>query len=181
MTPKQPTDEALLKLLKTDGKRAMGLLFEKHYANLCRVSLRIVKDTNAAEDIAQDVFCHLWKKRDELEIKTAPGAYLRMAVRNRSLNYIKSRRINFDPEGKEMVLEDEVSTTQQNLEADELEQFLHKAIDNLPDKARIPFCLNRFEDMTYNEIAEQLGVSVKTVEYQVSKALTSLRRAIGEV
>ena len=175
------TDEALLKLLKTDGRKAISLLFEKHYTNLCRVAIRIVKDQNAAEDIAQEVFCHLWKKRDELDIKTAPGAYLRMAVRNRSLNYIKSRRVNFAIDGKEMELDDGVASSQLDMEAKEMERLIHKTIENMPDKARIPFCLNRYEDMTYAEIAQQLGVSVKTVEYQVSKALSILRAAVYRV
>lgn len=172
------TDEAIIQLMKTDGRKAISLLFERHYSIMCRVALRIVGDTETAQDIAQEVFTNLWKKRDTLEIKSAPAAYLKMAVRNRSINFIKSKKFNFNPDGEELQIASNEATAQQNLEAADLQGKITEAIDNLPPKARIPFCLNRFEDMTYSEIAVQLGVSVKTVEYQVSKALSILRESL---
>jgi len=173
------TDEAILGLLKTDGRKAIAILFEQHYPVLCRIALRIVGEKNTAEDIAQEVFCNLWKKRDTLQIKSAPGAYLKMSVRNRAINHIKSKRLKFSADGEEMQIASSDTSAQQSLEVADLQSHINAAIDNLPEKARIPFCLNRFEEMTYSEIAVKLDVSVKTVEYQVSKALSHLRDALG--
>ena len=171
-------DECLLKLMKKDGRKAISLLFEKHYRLMCRVAIRIVGEQNAAEDIAQEVFTNLWKKRDSLEIKTAPAAYLRTAVRNRSINYLKRRRYNFTPKGEEMQITCSQSCAQKKMEAEDLQNRIQIAINNLPEKARISFCLNRFDNMTYSEIANELDISVKTVEYRVSKALSLLRTSL---
>lgn len=174
-----PDEQDLLQLFKTDPQRAIKLLFDLHYTKLTRASLRIVGEENAAEDMVQEVFCELWKKRDSLEINISPGAYLRRAVVNKSLNYIKKKKILTTEEDTAQPLASSQSSAQETLEASELERVINQAIDNLPDKARVAFSLSRFEELTYPEIAEKLGISVKTVEYQVSRALSLLREAVG--
>lgn len=177
MTP--PEEKEILQWLKTEPQKAVRVLFDRHYTMLTRAALRIVGDENAAEDLAQEVFCELWKKREELEINTSIAGYLRRAVINKSLNHIKKKKLVFDEDESAGRFVSGQSSVLENLEAGELEKIIHQAIDNLPEKARVAFSLSRFEELTYPEIAEKLGISVKTVEYQVSRALALLREAVA--
>ncbi|MEZ5056350.1 MAG: RNA polymerase sigma-70 factor [Saprospiraceae bacterium] len=167
----------ILRLFESEPQKAMSVIFEKHYDRLCLVAIRVVKDGTAAEDIVQEVFCELWKKRNELNITSSLFGYLKRSVFNKSLNYIKKKNIFSEEEPEEYQTISNEALSDEVLAATELEKAMNLAIDNLPEKARIPFCLNRYEEMTYPEIAEKLGVSVKTVEYQMSKALQILRKA----
>lgn len=132
------------------------------------------------EDIAQDVFYELWKKRARLTIKTSLKAYLRRAAMNKALNFIRDQKIKFDDEEKQAPLESKIPSINQKLEAAELQQLIDQVIDDLPERCRVVFVLSRFEEMSYNEIAKQLDISSKTVENQISKALKILRVRLGD-
>ena len=118
----------------------------------------------------------LWKKREELEIRTSLKSYLFRAVRNACLNMIS--HINIREEYKKYheleVREDEKNFTDESI-VTELEDRIRKTIDTLPVERRKVFVLSRFEGLKYKEIAERLNISVKTVENQMSKALKFLR------
>lgn len=173
------TEASLQKLFQTAPDQAIEILFREYYPQVCRAVLRIIPDPGIAEDIAQDVFFELWRKRDQLKVTTSFGAYLRRAARNKSLNYIRDKKIN--PEGEEKLpnsLGIQVDANQR-LEALDLQQAIDTAVLGLPDRCREIFSLSRFEDMSYQEIADQLNISVKTVEHQISKALRLLRKTLG--
>ncbi len=173
------TDEELIKLLRKDGDRAMELLFHRFYAYLCRSAYRVLGEEAVAEDLVQEVFYELWKRRKELHITTSLKAYLRRATVNKTLNYIRDqRKVYFEQEDK-ISLPALRPSAVQRLEAAELQQLIDQSIDSLPERCRIIFILSRFEDMTYKEIASELGISEKTVENQISKALRLLREALG--
>lgn len=137
-------------------------------------------DQNIAEDLAQEVFFDLWRKRDKLNIKTSLKAYLRRAAVNKTLNYIRDKKINFEEEDKIPDLDNEQTSVIQKMSADELQVKITAAIDSLPERCRIIFSLSRYEEMTYKEIAQKLDISIKTVENQISKALSILRVALGD-
>jgi RNA polymerase sigma-70 factor (ECF subfamily) len=170
-------EDKIIQLFRTQPEKAMELAFENFYQPLCLVSIRVVKQEEHAEDIVQEVFCELWKKREQIDFTSTVYGYMKRSVFNKSLNFIKKKNIFSDVEPEDNLTEDPEPGAGQQLEAAELAAAMEKAIDALPEKARIPFCLNRFEELTYPEIAEKLGVSVKTVEYQMSKALQLLRKA----
>ena len=86
----------------------------------------------------------------------------------------------FDDEEKMPVQYNNQSTSQQKLEADDLQNLINDSIDLLPEKCRLVFTLSRFEEMTYQEIANELNISIKTVENQISKALKFLRKALKQ-
>jgi len=173
------TDQELINSLQNGNEQAMNALFRRHYSFICRAVYRVLKDNVVAEDIAQEVFFGLWKKRETLKITTSVPAYLKRAAVNKSLNYIRDQKIKFDDEDQLPLLSNNQSTTQQQLEANDLQKQIDDAIDSLPEKCRLVFTLSRFEEMSYKEIASELDISIKTVENQISKALKYLRLALN--
>ncbi len=138
-----------------------------------------MKDTEAAEEIVQELFSDMWIKTDLLKIKTSIKSYLFGAVRNACLNHIKHQKV------EQKYVDRTRFTAQQDdatdfLELDELREKIAAALDKIPEKCREIFELNRFEGKRYKEIAEELNLSLKTVENQMGKALKIMRDELGE-
>ena len=146
---------------------------------MCQSAYRILPDDHLIEDLVQDVFYEIWKKRSTLNINISIAAYLRQATRNKTLNYIRDQKIDFRNAPPKEELKSKNTPAVQTLMADDLQQEIDAAIDSLPERCRLVFVLSRFEEMSYQEIANQLGISIKTVEHQIGKALRSLREALG--
>ncbi len=172
------TDEQLIALLQTNSDLAIDWIFRRYYSMCRTAAIRVLKDEHLAEDITQDVFLELWKKREDRQINIALKAYLRRSVMNRCLNHIRDKKMAFEDKEKVPEWPSNDSNALTDLEAGELEQKLQKAIDGLPERCRIIFTLSRFEDLKYKQIAEQLEISVKTVENQMSKALRVIRLSL---
>lgn len=155
----------------------MELLFRQYYDYVCRTVFRIVPNAQVTEDIAQEVFMEIWRRREAFLITTSLKAYLRRAAANRALNYLRDKRNQAS---------DEVSEGHFNLQADpnfsleatELQSQIAGAIEQLPQRCREVFKLSRLEEMSYQEIADTMGISVKTVENQIVKALKMLRESL---
>jgi len=147
-------------------------LFKSNYTKLCRVADNIVRNKEAAEDIVQEVFTKAWDKKDTLAVHTSVEHYLRKATANASLNYLESRKriVPFN----ERISSAQIDTGDR-LSLKEFEKIVFHAIESLPPKCKTVFVLSRFENMKYQEIADHLDISVKTVENQMSKALRLLR------
>ncbi|MCR9288092.1 MAG: RNA polymerase sigma-70 factor [Bacteroidetes bacterium] len=173
-------DKQILKLLVKDPDRAIDLLFRSYYSFLCKSIYRIIPDKNKVEDLAQDVFYEIWRKRDHFHINTSLKAYLRRAGMNKALNFIRDQKIKWDDAEELNFLESENIGANEKLEANELQTEIELAINDLPERCRIIFSLSRFEEMTYQQIADELGISIKTVENQISKALKVLRKKLGQ-
>jgi len=173
------TDAELLKMLQTNSEYAIELIFNEHYAYLCRVCNNMIREEAQSEDIVQEVFHDFWKKRGSLSVNTSVRAYLKRAVVNKTLNYIRDKKFKYREELEDHVMSvsEEPGVLKQIDEA-ELKSKIFKAIDDLPERCRIIFAMSRFEEMTYKEIATNLDISIKTVENQISKALRLLRKAI---
>lgn len=174
----QHTDKELLELLEKDSEQALTLIFRNYYGYLCKVIYKLIPDSNLAEDLSQEVFFELWRKRGQLQVNISLKAYLRRAAVNRALNFIRDRKIRLTDENPYPADSGQVHAGQK-MEVDELQQHIDAAIDGLPERCRIVFVLSRFEDMSYNEIAGALDISVKTVENQISKALKQLRETLA--
>lgn len=174
------TEQQWLAALREGDEHALKQIFNLHYSRLLSDIYRIVPDNDACQDLAQEVFVELWRKRSEIDIHTSLRAYLHRAAVNRALNYLKiSRRFVFDEPDQLVRTADpsagdiDIKEKQDNLEAE-----LYAAIDTLPEKCRIVFSLSRFEQLSHREIAEKLGISVKTIENQITKAMKILREAL---
>ncbi|MCD4737406.1 MAG: RNA polymerase sigma-70 factor [Bacteroidales bacterium] len=149
-------------------------LYELYYKRLCHFGLRYVREIETAEDIVHEVFINLWEKRETIDPEKSVKAYLFRSVANRCLNYIRDHK-KFDTEKETGAIETEEISEHQMLEQEELENRIERVIESLPDRCRQIFKMNRFEEKKYREIADELGISIKTVEIQISKALKVLR------
>ncbi len=164
-------EEAVLRQLAQGDQRALQQLFNQHYVSLCRTALRLVHRTEIAEEIVQDVFVYLWDKRDDYRISTSVGAYLNRAVRNRCLNHLKSRAARYDWSSEIQDYQHPVDAAPDDaLQAVELTAALEQILPQLPEKCRLVFSLSRYEEHSYQEMADQLGISTKTIEYYMGKA-----------
>lgn len=169
-----------IEALRKGDERALRALFDQYYRIMVGDAYRLVPDLAVCKDLAQDVFLELWRKRENLDIQTSIGAYLRRAAVNRALNYLKAnRRLIFEEADALPQIPDNTSQDNDRREAqDQLENRLHQAIEALPEKCRVVFVLSRFEHLSHKEIAEQLGISTKTIENQITKAMKYLREKL---
>jgi RNA polymerase sigma-70 factor (ECF subfamily) len=155
------------------------LLFRKYYAGLCKSLYRILRDATFAEDIVQEVFLKVWEKRESLQLDEAIQSYLYRSCYNTALNFLKQQKQNTDIDTLEIPVAGGESA-EKNLSLLETEAEILKAIESLPPKTRLVFSLSRFEEKSYKEIAEQLNISLKSVEKHMGIALQRLRENLKE-
>lgn len=172
-------EQELWAKLKGGDKAAYRAIYDRYYRYLVVTANNILGDSETARDLAQDVFFELWKRREEIVLHTSLKAYLRRSVVNKTLNFIKSRRLDFTEPERMPERPSNAQDAHSLLEATDLEALIHQAIAALPERCRVIFTLCRLEQLTHKEIAEQLGISTKTIENQITRALASLREAIG--
>lgn len=154
-------------------------LFRREYASLVRFAHRYVRDPGAAEDIVQDVFLALWQGRDRPPQPDAVRGYLFRAVRNRSLNHLRSLGTRRRAAAQLAAAADtSIDPDTGAADAARVRAALHAAIDALPARCRLIFTLSRDHGLSYREIAASLGVSIKTVETQMGRALRTLRERL---
>ncbi len=140
--------------------------------------MKYVQDLDEAKGLVHEVFVAVWEKWETLPPDVNHRSYLYSAVRNRCLNHIRDKKktVMF-----ENVSEKELAQESNNeLEAAELEREIEAAINSLPEKCRMVFELNRREGLKYAQVAEKMGISIKTVEAQMTKALSVLRDHLRE-
>lgn len=169
-------EPALIGQLAQRDEAAFEQVFKAYFKRLHAYAFSIVQDDAAAEEMVQNVFFKLWERTESLQITGALGAYLYRAVNNESLNYIKHRKVRTAHSlyvAYSQPAQTEPASGQVHLK--ELEGQLRAAINDLPEQCRTIFQLSRFESLRYREIADRLGLSVKTVEAQMGKALKLLR------
>ena len=139
-------------------------------------AFQYVDDGDIAEDLVQEVFGNIWKSANDLTIRTNEKSYLFGAVRNACMNHLRHQKVKatYETESSKQLF-----MNQENfLEMDELQEKVNEVLNNLPEKRRKIFELSRFEDKKYHEIADELNISIKTVETQMSRALKAMRKAL---
>lgn len=140
-----------------------------------------MKDIDIAKEIVQEVFTRLWEKRESIDPQNKTISYLGTAVRNRCLNYLRdNKKFSSGITALEGLGENHSYVEQDELVSEELKRKISEATDALPEKCRKIFLLNRMENKKYKEIADELNISVKTVEAQMSKALKFMRERLAE-
>lgn len=157
---------------------AFEQLFKQHYESLCRFAWGYTKDQDAAEEAVQDVFVRLWEKRNEIEATSTLKAYLYRSVTNHCLNVTKHNKVvQFHSEEVLATAQEQVEPANA-LEVHELQQQIQHAISQLPEERRKVFLMSREEGLKYQEIADKLAISIKTVENQMGKALQFMREQL---
>lgn len=160
---------------------AFEMLFRTYYQPLCRYAYSFLQDKESAEEIVQSTFLMVWEKRDTLAIRTSVKPYLYAMVRNACLNVLKHEKIKQKHAGEELAVADRsYDSVSQMVASNELEYKIKAALERLPEQCRIVFKLSRFEELKYAEIAEQLNISVKTVENHMGKALKIMREQLKD-
>ena len=173
-------DKELNKKLKHNDKNALKYLFDVYHEGLFRYALKIILNNEAAEEIVQDIFISIWRKRNESEIENFKY-YLLKAVKFRCINYIKEQVRNAEKTEDYFLADNtEKNTPQHILEGKELATTIEEAINRLPEKCRVIFTLSRNAELSYKEIAAELNISIKTVENQIGIALKKLREMLKE-
>ncbi|HEX6042773.1 RNA polymerase sigma-70 factor [Longimicrobium sp.] len=173
------TDRELLDRLRQGDREAFDAAFRAHYATLVGVAERIAGERAVAEELAQDVMLELWRRHETLVIDESLRAYLVRAVRNRALNHVRHERMKVRTAPRaagETVSQPEAPS---NVVEAEMEAALRDAVASLPERCREVFELSRGQGLRYAEIAAALGISVKTVEAQMGKALRVLRERLA--
>jgi len=165
-------------------EQAFERVFKSHFKALHAYGLAIVKDSAAAEEIVQTVFLKLWEKRTTLNITVSLKAYLYKAVYHESINHLKHEKVRMKHSEHRLYISREEAPVEsmafQEEGNEELSERLTKALDQLPEKCRMVFYLSRFEELKYKDIADRLGISIKTVEAHMGKALKTLRLQLAD-
>lgn len=155
-------------------------LFKEHFKDMVFYAQKYVKDLDSAREIAQEAFIALWERREQIDVSKTVKSYLGSIVHNRSLNYLRENK-KFDRNLLAVEhLSDRFVEISDRMSAEETETKIYAAIDELPEKCREIFKMSRFEHLKYQEIADKLGISVKTVEAQMSKALQHMKARLAE-
>ena len=154
-------------------------LFRYNYRPLCLYALHYIQDVDLAEDIVQESYTALWEKLQDGAQVLNRKSFLDMMVRNRCLDHIRKKTIpteSLKPYDTYGIIEDDDAQERSQTEA-----RIWTAIDNLPEKCREVFIMSKRDGLKYEEIAEELGLSVNTVRNQISKALKVLKEGIHKV
>jgi RNA polymerase sigma-70 factor, ECF subfamily len=168
-------------LLLEGDHSAFEQLFDDYFDALCRYAYSIVRDMDDAEDAVQKTFCKLWDQRGELNIHTSISFYLYRMVHNDCLNRIKQKKLHQEHNlNYSNMVHTDNDTVNDYMASTELQEAINKALDTLPPQCRRVFELSRNEQLSYAEIAEELGISNNTIENHISKALKLMRIELNE-
>jgi RNA polymerase sigma-70 factor (ECF subfamily) len=168
----------LILSLKRGDTESFKLLFHAVYPQLCAYANKFLHDINEAEEIVQEVFYKLWKNRKDLDEDESIKGYLFTSVKNNCFHFIEHQKVKdkyatFLLHAYRSV--PEAVGSHEIVVASELEKEFSKALDQLPHQCRKIFELSRVEGLKYAEIANRLNISQKTVETQISRALSKIK------
>ncbi|MCB0533550.1 MAG: RNA polymerase sigma-70 factor [Saprospiraceae bacterium] len=177
---KDQDENKLAQALQLGDEAAFEAVFRRWYEPLCHYACRLADgDMDEAEDLVQQAFVKLWEHRAKLQVTWSLKAYLYKSVHNACLNRLRSRQV----QSKYLdftAQQPDTMHTQPDDTTPELRERFQQALDSLPPQCRHVFELSRFEALKYREIADQLGISIKTVETQMGKALRVLRVQLAD-
>lgn len=160
--------------MTNQNEREFEKLFRLHYKALHNLAFNLVRDRDVAKDVVQEVFVKLWQNRDRLDFGDQIKHYLFKATSHTALNHLRSAR-KLVPAETEHFAHLFASAGVDDLQYKEFELKVRSAIDRLPPKCKTIYLLSRQEGLKYQEIADTLDISVKTVENQMGIALEKLR------
>ncbi len=174
-------DAHIIKGIRAGRESAFELLFKEFYRPLSVFALRYVSDLAIARDIVQNFFVHLFENRKSIIISSSLESYLYQSVRNRCLNHIK--RVKTQKQHLDQYHDERKSfeDMEERIQETELEHTIFKIIESLPPQCQKVFSLSRVKGLSNSEIADQLNISKRTVETQISKALKVLRDKLGKL
>jgi RNA polymerase sigma-70 factor, ECF subfamily len=173
-------DLELIEKIKKGNELAFESLFRSYYKSLCLFCSNIIKDREVAEEIVQDFFYHLWDKRTLLDLNVSVKSYLFKSVYNNTLKYIRHQKIVQEHVSYVKYLDNTLQQPDNYAEIGEMMHIINTTLTDAPERTREIFKLNRYEGLKYQEIADKLNISVKTVEAHISGILKEFRNNLKE-
>ena len=168
--------DQLITKLRAGDMHAFSSIYHQYWQELYGIAHRLLKEQNLAEDVLHDVFADLWERRKKLYIESSLRGYLMVCVRNRCLKTLRQyKKVEELP--SELHITD--SSQESQLYRNELQERLYHLLERVPRKSKEVFVLSREEQLSYKEIASRTNLSIKSVEYHISKVLMKLRSAIS--
>jgi RNA polymerase sigma-70 factor (family 1) len=167
-------DELLLQQIGLGSKDSFNLLYEKYWEKTYADAYKRLQDEDGAKDVIQDIFTHIWLKRDTLQINNLP-AYLNIAVRNKAIKFLAKQKL------KHPFFEILDTMPAAHVQADsnvlwkEFLQAYEALLNLLPEKRQVIFRMRFQDDLSTKDIASELGITRKTVQNQLTKAVEQLR------
>ena len=178
-TESEQIDFMLRSITLHDDEVAFRYLFEHYYPSLCLFAKRFIDDRETREDIVQEVFFRLWDKRKQITVMSSAQNYLLTSVRNLCLNYLRRQETQQSFE-KSLFDQPEDEEGDRLIQLRELEELLAQTLALMPPEYRLAFELNRMEGKSLDEVAQQMGVSTRTVERYWDKALALLHTELKD-
>jgi RNA polymerase sigma-70 factor (ECF subfamily) len=176
-------DKELINDIYEGNSNAFKYVFDLYYVHLCRYVTNFTSDPDVAEDIVQSCYVSLWKQRKKIIFTSSLKSYLYKSCYNGYIDFYRKNKTISEHLEKLRYIEVQRFQTDLEFNSENLslkKKKLEKAIDNLPEKCRQIFILNKYEGLQYKEIAEDLNISVKTVENQIGIALKRLREELQD-
>jgi RNA polymerase sigma-70 factor (ECF subfamily) len=175
-------EPALVARIRAGDAAAFETLFRTHHPGLCAFATRLVEGgrRDIAEELVQEVFLYVWRHREGWEVRASARSYLFSAVRHAALAQSRHERVVRRYTAETIALFDRAPRpADADLTADESARMVAAAIARLPERCRMVFTLVRQQGLSYAEVAEVMGISAKTVDVQMGRALKSLRKQLG--
>ncbi|NJK95367.1 MAG: RNA polymerase sigma-70 factor [Bacteroidales bacterium] len=180
-------DQLLVNNIKKGDVSSFEIVFKRYYKKLCVYAEDFVKEKSMAEEIVSDIFYKLWENRENIHISGSIQAYLFASVHNNSIKYLEHLKVlkRYNEFATKALQNQELLNVSgsypiANLISKEIEADINKAIEALPDQCKQIFCMHRFKDLSYEEIAQKMDLSINTVRTQMMRALKKLRESLKE-
>lgn len=175
-------ERELIQRLNNNDELALASIYNEYWEIMYLGAYNLVKNKQVSEDIVQDVFVNIWKKRGGLEIKVSLRSYLYTSTIYKTYDYFRKNksaiRVDLLENFNERV---QNSNPETKLMDKELQDYLEAVINELPEKCRVVYNLSRNEQLSHKEIAVKLNISTRTVEGHITKALKVLRKSLSSI
>ncbi|MGV8138242.1 MAG: RNA polymerase sigma-70 factor [Mangrovibacterium sp.] len=174
-------DEEKMEDFSVSDEDTFEQLFKEYFRELHVYSFSVLRDWDLAEEVVQTLFLKLWENGSWKRVETSMKSFLYRSVYHESLNVLRQHKVRRNYENSILyTMKNEAEYATSPVELDELEERIRISLNRLPEKCRTVFQLSRFGELKYHEIASQLGISVKTVETQMGKAIRMMRRDLKD-
>ena len=173
-----PTEEITWRQIQQKDIRVFENYYKEHYKEFFLVSYKYVKTTALAQEVVNDVFVKIWEDAERITIESSLKSYIYRSVINRSINALNKQKKELQNQWELAHLPEETYELKE-IETNELKIRLYKAIDALPEQCKKVFLMSRFDNLKQQEIADRLGISIKTVKNHITHALKRLRNSTG--